>query len=493
MAMQLRQVPRLTQRLVITPRMQLSLKLLQLNQLELETLTRQELEQNPYLETQEMETGNTDGVARSQTEEEPSRAREVADSVQAAEGEDTRKPEETYSGSFERVDMDWDDYYSDSENRSYYQPSDDREYTDFTEYTSSSPSLYEHLHYQLRLSPLEGHDTKIGEFIIGSLDHNGFLSVPVEEIAEQFKVPTEKVEEVLDVIQGLEPTGIGARDIRECLVLQLEERGETDPLVYEIVRHHFDALLRKKFSDIARATGVTKKDVIRVYESLSHLDPRPARNYTTEPPHYITPDVIVEKDEDTYHVFLNEDTTSNLRINSYYRRLLNKNTLGKDEKKYAMKKFNAAVWLIKNIERRRDTILKTSRAIIDMQRDFFDKGIGHLKSLTLRDVAERIDMHESTVQRVTTGKYMQTPRGLYELKFFFSSGVDRADGESTSSTAVKDHIARIIDQEDPAKPLSDRKISEMLKEKGIQVARRTVAKYREQLKILPAKLRRGAW
>ncbi|MCD6384486.1 RNA polymerase factor sigma-54 [Candidatus Sumerlaeota bacterium] len=492
--MQLKQVPKLAQKLVITPRMQLSLKLLQLNRMELEELTRQELEQNPFLESVEMETGTTQSTSEdgaSNPAPSVSRVEEIANSIEAAESQDTTLPD-SYTPSFDRVDVDWDDYYNDSENPVYTGTAEGSEESDFTQYTPATPTLYEHLYRQLRVSPLEGKDFEIGKYIIGSLNHNGYLTARVEDIAQKFATTVENVERVLQVVQGFEPTGIAARDIKECLQLQLKDRGEQNPLVFKILNEYFDLLMQRKLDVIATKLGVKKKVVEQVYNEISHLDPRPARNFGSEQPHYIVPDIIVEKDNGQYHIYLNDDASTHLRINSYYRNLLRNKRLDKEARKYAEKKYRGALWLIRNIERRRDTILRVTRAIIDEQKEFLDKGIEYLKPLTLREIAEKVGMHESTIQRVTTGKYVQTPRGLYELKFFFSSGVDTSDGTTTSSTSVKDRIRQIIAEEDHSKPLSDQKIAELLRKEGINIARRTVAKYREQLKILPAKLRRSS-
>ncbi len=493
MAIELKQVPKLSQKLVITPRMQLSLKLLQMNKLELEELTRQEIEKNPFLEAGDFETGSTGDSQRdpNSPSENSSRAVEIARSVESAEIPNSLKPEETAEPTFKDIDFDWDEFYDDTENRAYAGTTEDKEYTDFTEYTPSSQTLYQFLLHQLYSSPLEDKNFEIGDYIIGSLDTSGFLATPVEDIAQVFNTTSSHVEEILRVIQGFEPSGIAARDIKECLKIQLIDRGEKEPLIFKVIDLFFKELIHKKFDKIASALGVKKGDIQKIYDKISLLDPRPARNFTSVPTMYIQPDVIVEKENNKYHIYLNEDITPQLRISSYYRRLLRNKKLKNEDLRYAEKKYRGALWFVKNIERRRDTILRVSKAIFDKQKDFLDHGIKHLRPLTLHEIAEEVDMHESTVQRVTTGKYVQTPRGLYELKFFFSSRVDTTDGESTSSRAVKDKIRDIIARENTSKPLSDQKIADLLKSDGIEVARRTVAKYRDQLKILPAKLRRS--
>lgn len=491
--MELKQLPKLLQKLVITPKLQLSLKLLQLNRLELEELVRQELEENPFLEIEAEETGETLASAREQEERQNPQGEtsaEIAGKDEAPEPAEENNPEGAFS-TFDKVDVDWEDYYSDAENPVYVQATpEEKEQRDFTQYTAAKTTLYQHLYRQLRVAGLEGKDFEIGEYIIGNLDHKGFLRLSLEEIAEKFDAAAEEVEKVLKVVQGFEPPGIAARSLKECLRLQLLDKGELEPLVYRVLEEYFEPLTQKKFDFIARQLNVPREEVEKVFNKISHLDPRPARNLTAEEPQYIQPDLFVEKDNGKYLIYLNQDDATELRINSYYRNLLRKKELSKEERRYAKHKYRAALWLIKNIQQRRNTLLRVTGAIMELQRDFLEKGIEHLKPLTLREVAEKIGMHGSTVQRAATNKYVQTPRGLYELKFFFSRGIDKRDGESMSSTAVKSKLQELVASEDAERPLSDQKLAEMIKKEGINIARRTVAKYREQLGILPVKQRR---
>jgi RNA polymerase sigma-54 factor len=492
MALTLDQVQKQVQRLVMTPQMQQSIKLLQLNSLELEQLAEQQMRDNPFLELSEDEgisTPETALMASSPANLSPSPESSASPSeTSEAKPQDLEKQPET----FDKVDADWEELYDDAENKVYYQK-EAYEEEDFTEYTQKGTSLSEHLIRQLKLSALSGRDLEIGEDIIGNLDENGYLRSSLEEISQNLNVPLEQAEDVLDVIQSFDPPGIAARNLAECLRLQLEDQNVRDSKIYILIDEHLENLQKKKFKEIAREMDVSREWVINAFHRISKLEPKPGRLYNREEPYYITPDVIAKKINGKYIYFLNEGRSSNLRINSYYQQLLNNNShLSKEEKAFALEKYRGAIWFLKNIEKRKLTILRITEAILNCQNEFLEKGIKFLKPLTLREIAEAVEMHESTVARVTTGKYVETPRGTYELKFFFSSGLETQNGESTSSTSVKEIISRIIQGESPNKPLSDQKISKLLEDKGIKIARRTVAKYREQLKILPAKLRKSA-
>ena len=335
----------------------------------------------------------------------------------------------------------------------------------------------------------------------------------VECIARRLRVDPQQVFDVLEVIHEFEPTGVGARSLGECLRLQCEEKGIKNRLLYKILDMHLGDLQQKRFREIARAENVPEDDVMEVFHIVSRLDPRPGQSQTKDTPRYITPDVYVKKMDDRYMYFLNEGDAGRLRVASSYRRLVQQKKrhgaaaraaaaastnganphaeeVNRGEVAYAQEKYKNAVWLIKNIEKRKSTVLRVTESIMNYQQEFLDKGIEHLRPLTLRVIAEEVGMHESTIARVTTGKYVETPRGIFELKFFFSSGLETDSGEDASSRSIKEIITQMIAAEDQKRPLSDQKIADMLRDRGIQIARRTVAKYREQLKILPAKLRR---
>ncbi|MBN1900907.1 RNA polymerase factor sigma-54 [Candidatus Sumerlaeota bacterium] len=491
MALSLDQVQKQVQRLVMTPQMQQSIKLLQLNSLEMEQLTEQQIRENPFLELAEEEENSTMETAlpdapltASPPLPDPTNA--PPESAEAKPQDIEKQPE-----TFDKVDADWEELYDDAENKVYFQK-EAYEEEDFTEYTPKGTSLSEHLLRQLKLSALSGKDIEIGERIIGNLDENGYLRASLEEIAQNQGVPIEQAEDVLDVIQSFDPAGIAARTLAECLRLQLEDQNVRDSKIYILIDDYLEDLQKKKFKEIAKSMGVPREWVMNAFQRISRLEPKPGRQYNKEEAFYITPDVIAKKINGKYLYFLNEGRSSNLRINSYYQQLLNNGRLTKEEKAFALEKYRGAIWYLKNIEKRKLTILRITEAILNSQQEFLEKGIKFLKPLTLREIAEAVEMHESTVARVANGKYVETPRGTYELKYFFSSGLETQNGESTSSKSVKETIARIIQGESPNKPLSDQKIARLLENKGIKIARRTVAKYREQIRILPAKLRKSA-
>jgi RNA polymerase sigma-54 factor len=334
---------------------------------------------------------------------------------------------------------------------------------------------------------------EIARWIIGNLDERGYLCSTVEEIARQSGGSEEEVEAVLRVVQGLDPTGVAARDLRECLLLQLDALPGTHPLVRQIVDEHLALLQKRDFRGLCRLTGAPIEEIAEATKVIGALEPRPARGFGGEDPVYITPDIYVYKVGDDFHVLLNEDGLPKLRINSVYRDVLTGGQVEnfeKDTKTYVHDKVRSAMWLIKSIHQRQRTIYKVVQSIIRYQRDFFEHGVAHLKPLNLRDVADDIEMHESTVSRVTTNKYVHTPQGIFELKYFFNSSISRFDGEALASESVKEKIRKIIESEDPVRPMSDQRIAEMLKAANIDIARRTVTKYREAMNILSSTKRR---
>jgi RNA polymerase sigma-54 factor len=334
-------------------------------------------------------------------------------------------------------------------------------------------------------------DMKVGEFIIGNLDSDGFLDISAEEIAKLLSADEDHVKRVLSIIKTLDPPGVGAGGLRECLLMQLEQEGLEGSLAWTIVKDHFDDLLQRRYPEIARKLKKSVKEVQSAAGVIGKLDPRPGARFSAEEPHYIVPDLIVEKVDDDYVVQMNDRNVPRLRINRAYRDiLLGARARSKKEHKYVLEKLNSARWLIGTIDQRRRTMIKVMEAILNVQREFFDRGLEHLKPLTLQQIAELVGMHESTVSRVTNGKYVQTPRGVVELKYFFSTGLKTDNGEVASSKKIKARIGDIIEKEDKQKPVSDQQIAEMLKEDGFIVARRTVAKYRDQLGILPTRMRK---
>ena len=465
-----------TQKLIMTPRLQQALKLLQVPTLELQQILKQEVLQNPLLE-------EVDEV----TEQEDIDKEASADEQNNEESDDPA----------EEDPIDWSEYLQDgSLDRTYVPPSESS--VEFLEKVPATrTTLAESLLEQLHFLNLPAEHMLIAEFIVGSIDERGWLVTSVDDIALALDRPVVEVENVLRLVQALEPAGVGARDLRECLLIQLDARGERDSLAWQMIHDHFDHLVNRRFPEIARLLKVSVLEVQEAADGIATLHPRPGTLVSAEDPKYVVPDLIVERVDDEYVVMLNDRNVPRLRISSAYGDVIaaNKRKPGatdaeKQTREYIQGKLASAKWLIQTIEQRRRTMIKVMNCIVREQREFFDKGIAFLRPLTLAAVARQIDMHESTVSRVCSGKYVQTPRGVFELKFFFSSGLATDDGEDVSARTAKNIIKGLIDEEDKMDPLSDQRIAELLHEKGLQIARRTVAKYREQMQILPARLRR---
>jgi len=490
MALSLQQVQKQkqVQRMVPTLQMQQAVKLLQMTSMELEQLVEQEMTENPFLEL----SGDTD---EEQQEEAAPEQPPLPESDYEGKGFDEQSTVEADTPSdvahFDDVDVNWDEYYDDSASLRHETQEADTEQDDPIQRVEAPDSLYDHLMWQLHVEPLDKTGLAIGEYIIGSLDDDGYLRIPLADIAADLKAGVDDVEKVLKIIQTFDPTGVAARNLAECLGIQLRANGVTDPVVFEILDHHLVQLQKKQIAEIAGQLNISTDKVARVFDMLAHLEPRPGRSHTGERTRYITPDVIVKKVDDEYMVYLNEGKTGGLRINHYYRRLFQDGKLfeGHDID-FVRDKFRSALWLIKNIEKRKATILKVTEAIMAFQRDFLEKGTRYLHPLKLRQIAEMVGMHESTVGRVTNGKYVETPRGIFELKYFFSSTISTDSGDDASSRAIKEMITQIIAAEDPEKPLNDEQLTRAICLNGISIARRTVTKYREQLRILNAKMRK---
>jgi len=483
MAIEIKQQLRLSQQLVMTPQLQQAIKLLQLSRLELVNLVQQELQENPVLEeTLEAEEIPTPS-SEMQTESEPVEPVVAEASQVSAE----REPTEA-----EKVaDLDWQNYMDAYPQTGFSESREDDERRSLEATLTRRPSLQEHLEWQLQLSPFEEDERRAAEFILGNLDDDGYLQESVEAIAGESGLPVEAVERTLAKIQTFDPPGVAARDLRECLLLQLVPLGIDDPLVRRLIDEHLGALQKRDFRGISRALGLPVEELAAAARVIARLEPRPGRSFGGEDPVYITPDIFVYKLGEDFHIVLNEDGLPKLRINNLYRDVLARGSgAEKDTKDYVQDKVRSALWLIKSIHQRQRTIYKVMQSIIKHQRDFFERGVRHLKPLNLRDVADDIEMHESTVSRVTTNKYVHTPQGIFELKYFFNSSIARFDGDAMASEAVKEHIRRIISAEDPRRPLSDQRIAEMLKAANIDIARRTVTKYREAMNILSSTQRR---
>ncbi len=464
-----------TQKLIMTPRLQQALKLLQVPTLELQQILKQEVLQNPLLE-------EVDDLAD----------QEDLDKEDSPDENANKEAEETA----DEDPIDWSEYMQDGSLDRTYVPQSEQGQEFLEKVPVTRTTLAESLLEQLHFLNLPQQTMTIAEFIIGSLDDRGLLVTDISDIAQALNLPEAQVLPVLAVVQALEPAGVGARDLRECLLIQLEARGDKDTLPWQLIHDHFDHLVNRRFPEIARLLRISSEEVQEAADEIATLNPRPGTSISAEDPKYVTPDLLVERVDEEYVVMLNDRNVPRLRISSAYESVIREKkkadatTAEKETREYIQGKLASAKWLIQTIEQRRKTMIKVMNCIVREQREFFDKGIAFLRPLTLAAVARQIDMHESTVSRVCSGKYVQTPRGVFELKFFFSSGLETDDGEDVSARTAKDIIKTLIDEEDKKDPLSDQRIAELLHEKGLHIARRTVAKYREQLNILPARFRR---
>jgi RNA polymerase sigma-54 factor len=474
MALDLRLQVKLSQQLVMTPQLQQAIKLLQLSRMELVDVVTQELEENPLLE---------EGLETKDEREEPT--------AEEAEPEVVTEPspEQELKGEGEEGmgDIDWQTYLegyslSSSDSRDAYEDSEER--PSYESLLTKHTNLTDHLMWQLNLSSIDNQEKLAAAEIIGNLDEAGYLHATTEELAVTLGLDLVVIERALEKIRQFDPAGVAARNLQECLLLQLERLDMKDSLAATILCDFISELEGRKYLVIAKALKISLDDVLAAAKMISDLDPRPGRAYSEDDVHYIVPDIFVHKIGDEYVVTLNDEGLPNLRINSFYRNALSdSSTVDKQAGEYIQDKMRSAVWLIKSIHQRQRTIYKVTKSIVKFQRAFFDFGIEYLKPLVLRDVAEDIEMHESTVSRVTTNKYVQTPQGLFELKYFFNSGINTADGDSVASESVKSRIKEIVAAEDPKRPYSDQKIVAMLKVQDINIARRTVTKYREMLGI----------
>jgi RNA polymerase sigma-54 factor len=481
MAMEARLSLRQSQRVVMTPLLQQAIQLLQLSTLELQEVVQKELLENPLLEEVAPETDNAEAPAAAASPDAP-----APTSVEPAPLEPPPTSErQTDDLPFDLTAVMFDDH----EERSLV-AQEDREELPFENIVRSVNSLNDYLDEQLRFTVEDPLQRRIGTEIIGNLDEDGYLRAELSEIATRCETTVDQVEKVLLLVQAFDPPGVAARSIQECLLIQLKVDPNPDPVSVEIVEEHFDELSRRRYPDIARALKLPLDRVMESVEEIMGLEPKPGRRFGGSDSRYIVPDVVVHKMGSEYVVVLNEDGIPRLRVNSLYRSLLRSS--GDDARAYVEQKLRSAVWLIKSVDQRQRTLRKVTQSIVKFQRDFLDKGLPCLRPLSLRDVGEDIGMHESTISRVTTNKYVETPQGLFELKFFFHSGIASGDGEMVSSVSVKKMIQDLLANEDPAKPLSDQEVAQILKGRGLTIARRTVAKYREELAILPSHQRRLA-
>ena len=475
MALEIKQTLKLAQQTIMTPQLQQSIKLLQLSRLELSDLIQKEIVENPVLEeVQDFSNGNNSNKSDEVRELEPDKTNEV-----------------TFDNQDTNMGIKWENYAGGFTPDGSGSGIEDDENLSLENRLTKKMTLYDHLTLQLRLSSFTETEDLIGSLIIGNIDDDGYLRVSLADIAETSGTDEAVVENVLRQIQEFDPLGVGARDLKECLLIQAKHRLGDSPIVEEILANHMPDLENKRLQIIAKKLGVPLEKVVEAARLICELGPNPGRHFNEEEAQYITPDIYVYNVGNEFFIVLNEDGMPKLRISSFYRNALSRGDLtSKITKEYIQEKIRSAVWLIKSIHQRQRTIHKVMKSIIKFQQDFFEKNTGHLKPLVLRDVAEDIGMHESTISRVTTNKYVHTPQGIFELKYFFNSGIDYSRGESIASESVKDKIKQIILNENPKKPYSDQKIVNTLKELNINIARRTVTKYREMLNILPSSKRK---
>ncbi len=479
MVFELKQNLKLTQQLIMTPQLQQSIKLLQLSRLELVDTINQELEENPVLEDRPSDTDPEADVVPE------------LDDMKV----ETQTKEITGEGDG-KEDFDWDGYFEDFGPMGVPYSRENVDAPSFENMLSKTSSLTDHLLWQLSLSRFTDEERRLGEQIIGNLNIDGYIMATPEEIASIEDVDPAQVEDVLDKVKNFDPPGVAAKDLKECLLIQLRFLGVDSPLPITIIEDHLKDLETKNYHKIAVKQKVSINDVENAVLLISTLNPKPGLLYNEGNSQYIIPDVFVFKAGDAYRIVLNDDGMPKLRINNFYREIMNglkKNDgeEGEECKTYIKDKLQSATWLIKSIQQRQRTIFKVSESIVERQIEFFDKGINYLKPMVLRDIADDVEMHESTISRVTTNKYMHTPRGIFELKYFFNSGINRVGTvNQIASQSVKEKIRQIISEEDSRKPYSDDRIVDILVESDISIARRTVAKYRESMGILSSSKRR---
>jgi RNA polymerase sigma-54 factor len=454
---------------VLAPQLQQSLLILQAPLLELRNLVQQEMETNPVLE-------ELPDPPKSEEENEPEAA-----------------ADENFKEEFDKLaklDEEWRDYMAQSGSYTARSQEADDKRQFFFDSIPTQETLQQHLMAQLNQTALSAHDRKTAELIIGNIDDNGFLQTKPEEMALNTGIPKEDFEHMLTLIQSFYPPGVGARDLRECLLIQLKREGRQNSLEHRIVADHMQDLGKRRFPEIARRMGITVEQVQKCANNIAQLDPRPGAIFAAAPQNYVLPDVTVEKINGEYQVILNGEQIPHLRISNTYKDIMSRDGNGSEVKDYIREKIRSGKFLIKSIHQRQQTISNIAHQIVKRQREFFERGTSQLKPMTMVQVADAVGVHETTVSRAISGKYMATPQGVFEMKYFFTPGYQTASGDSMSNTSVKEAILDLVQDENGSAPLSDKEIVEILSKRGIPIARRTVAKYRTELNILPSNMRR---
>lgn len=473
MSMQLKTSLKLSQNLRMTPQLQQAIKMLQLSRMELEAEIRKEINENPLLE----EFADT-------VEDDPS-----AELTSASQEKDKQNEDQDPRS---QEDADWEDY-SDLQYKGLSATSSIPDDINYDNFISKAQTLKDHLHWQASLSGFNEEEMEHISLLITHIDDNGYIKVPLDQIAKEEEISLKDLEDILPFLHEFDPPGVGSRDLKECLRLQAEHFEEATKDVLYVIENHLKDLEKKNYEEIAKGMNLKIEEVVEICKIILSFDPKPGRAFQSEDTHYVTPDVYIYKVGEEYVVALNEDGIPKLKISNLYKDLVKNEGPGgsKETKDYLQEKLRSAVWLIKSIQQRQKTIYKVTESIIKHQQEFFEKGSAFIRPMILKDIANDIEMHESTVSRVTTNKYVHTPLGVFELKYFFNSGISRSDGgESLASESVKLKIKALVAQENIKKPLSDQKIVDLLKKEGLQIARRTVAKYRDVLGILPSSQRK---
>lgn len=462
--------------IMMSPQMQQAIQLLQMPILELTQKIENELVQNPVLEV----------LTQEPTDEEKERQA-------AAEKDKDEKSLHFDDKDFEvlmKIDDEWREYYS--QTSPYYKHTkEDEERRAFLETTITyDESLHEHLVQQISMVAANEKERKLGELIIGSIDENGFLKVSIEEISINADVPVKEVERVLKMVQTFDPYGVGGRDLRECLIIQLRCMGKSDSLAARILEQNYILLGKKKYQEIAKLQRAKVLEVQDAVDEISKLTLRPGRLYGSSSTQYIVPDITLQRDNGDFRIVINDDRIPHLRISNFYRKMLEQDKLNPEVKEYIKEKIHSGRWLIKNIDQRQQTLHNITREIVKRQMKFLSPERGRLEPMTMHQIAEVVKLHESTISRAISGKYVDTPHGIFPLKFFFTTAIETTSGKNISAHEVKSYLKEIVQNEDAKKPLSDEQLVQMINEKGMRIARRTVAKYRKELNILPSHLRK---